>query len=77
VLAGRWVGAAAAGMPQRVPAAGSRWQRLRAEFADLGPLRPAALATAALPTAGLMAVFARTPQVAAAWTAGGALAGRP
>lgn len=57
-------------MPARVSASASRWQQLRAEFADLGPLRAVAVATAVAPTAGLMAVFARLPAIADAWPTG-------
>lgn len=57
-------------MPPSVPAPDSRWQRLRAEFADLGPLRAVAIATAVLPTAGLLAVLARLPALAPSWPAG-------
>lgn len=46
------------------------WQRLRAEFADLGPLRAVAVATAVLPTAGAIAALARLPELADGWPAG-------
>lgn len=64
------VGRRAAGMPPLVSASASRWHQLRAEFADLGPLRVVAVATAVVPTAGLMAVLARLPELAAAWPGG-------
>ncbi|MFN9845977.1 MAG: hypothetical protein ACK57Q_16705, partial [Planctomycetota bacterium] len=44
----------------------TRWQHLRAEFADLGPLRPVAVATAVLPTAGLMLGLGNPRELAAA-----------
>lgn len=46
------------------------WHRLRAEFADLGPLRPVAVATAVLPTAGTMAALARLGAIADGWPSG-------
>lgn len=41
-----------------------------AAFADLGPLRPVAVTTAVLPTAGLLLTLAALPALAAAWPAG-------
>lgn len=45
-------------------------RRHLAAFADLGPLRPVAVATAVLPTAGLLLALATLPALAAAWPAG-------
>jgi hypothetical protein len=54
-------------MQGRVSSSETRWQHLRAEFADLGPLRPVAVATAVLPTVGLMLVLGNLRELAAAW----------
>jgi hypothetical protein len=45
-------------------------RRHLAAFADLGPLRPVAVATAVLPTAGLLLTLAALPSLAVAWPAG-------
>lgn len=57
-------------MHGRVAVPSNRWQRMRAEFADLGPLRAVAIATAVLPTAGAIALLARLPVIGDAWPLG-------